>query len=103
MDNGSTSTSLMFNGHCFRFETKEAEEDFLETTFNASMNRAALYRDIMLSTTESMLEDIFKEITPEEKLLGATVLSVKYGKIYDPSSKLFSTADPTKLMEEGKI
>lgn len=92
----STSPVLMFSGHCFRFNSSEAAEKFLTVMFGASRNRAALYREMILSTTESMLEEIFQDITPAEKVMGAIILSGKYGAIYDPESKLFSSKDPSK-------
>lgn len=100
-DGESTVVDLILHGHVFRFENVEIADSFLETVFGASINRAALYREVMLGTTEAMLEDIFHELTPMEKIKGAIVLSRKYGKIYDPSSKLFSEADPTKVMHEA--
>lgn len=94
---------LILHGHLFRFDAPDEATAFLETLFNASTNRAALYREVMLSTTEAMLNEIFQDLTPMDKITGAILLARKYGKIYDPSSKLFSEGDPTKVMHEGAL
>ena len=94
---------LIFSGHVFRFITEDSLNVFLDEIFNASTNRSALYKEVMISTTEEMLHYILQETieAPAEFMMGAAILSKKYGQVYDPECKLFKIEDPEKYLVRG--
>lgn len=90
----SGAHSFIIGGHVFHLRGQAAAAAFLQSVFDASSNRKALYDDMIQSSSSVLLSGAMNREAWEHHGIstaqGCTLLCTTYGPIYDPEQELFS-------------